>query len=73
MEVKQVTNTRLLKSEMAKKGFTQRSLSKAIGVSLNTLNQKINNQSIFNTEEAKDICRVLGIASDALKCAIFLA
>ena len=67
-----MVNTNLFKAEMIKSGFTQKSLSKAVGMSVNTLNSKLNNNGVFNIVEVEKICDIMGITDDRLKCQIFL-
>ena len=62
-----------LLSVMAGKGFSQRALSQEIGMSKNSLNEKINGKRPFNADEAMDICEALGIEDDVVKAQIFLA
>jgi DNA-binding XRE family transcriptional regulator len=54
-------------------GFNQRTLAAKIGMSKNTLNNKINGKSAFNTNEIEVICLILGITSSSDKADIFLA
>lgn len=68
----EIMNTRKLLGIMVEKGFSQRSLAKAMGVSKNTLNAKLNAKTSFNTEEASKICEILGIEESNLKAEIFL-
>ena len=67
-----MTNTNLFRAEMIKNGYTLRTLGKKIGMSANTLCNKVNNKSVFDTEEANAICDVFGISDCATKCEIFL-
>jgi lambda repressor-like predicted transcriptional regulator len=68
-----MVDTMLFKAEMVRSGHTQRSLSKAAKMSVNSLNAKLNNKGIFDTEEVQRICDVMGITDNDLKCKIFLA
>lgn len=61
-----------LRGKMAEKGFTQKSLASAIGISANSMNDKINERRPFNADEIKAICKVLGIIDCAEKAHIFL-
>lgn len=67
-----MANMRKLKGIMAEAGFTQRALSKEIGMGFTTFNSKINEKSSFNVDEAQKICDVLGIVDPSVKCQIFL-
>lgn len=67
-----------LKSQMALKGFTQRSLAAEMGrrgmkTSENTLSSKMNGKTQFDCEDADVICEILEITKPALKAEIFLA
>lgn len=61
-----------LKGKMAEKGYSQRSLAAALGISKNTLNAKVNGKVPFNTLEVAKICEVLEIREGSEKVAIFL-
>ena len=61
-----------LKARIMGGGYTQRSLAKAIGISKNTLNSKVNGNVQFNLDEVEKICKVLHIDTSEEKCAIFL-
>lgn len=60
-------------SRMVMSGYSQRSLAKAVGLSKNTINQKVNGHGYFDTEQIDRICSVLGITSGAEKAEIFLS
>lgn len=62
-----------LKGAMVRAGFTQATFAKALDVAPNTLNAKVNGRSPITTDEAKAMCRILHIRSDAEKVEIFLA
>lgn len=64
---------RKLLGRMASAGYTQRSLAKAVGISKNTINAKINGNSCFDTDQIDRICRVLNITSGLEKVEIFLS
>lgn len=61
-----------LKAALAREGVTQREIAKRIGISKNTLCNKINGKSNFNTEEATEICSILKIENNEEKALIFL-
>ena len=61
-----------LKGKMAEAGYTQKSLAKAIGISANSLGDKMNKKRAFNTNEIDAICEVLNITDPAEKALIFL-
>lgn len=50
-----------LKGRMREKNTTYRGLSKRIGISLNTLNSRLNGHSVFNIDEVNDIAMELEI------------
>lgn len=58
---------------MNKAGFTQRSFAKELGMSKNTLNNKLNGRGCFDTEQVKTICSKLHIVDSSLKAEIFLS
>lgn len=65
-------NTNLLKGYIAIAGHTQRSLSKKLGVSKNTLNSKINGRTAFDTVLIEKICDELNIDDITERAKIFL-
>lgn len=62
-----------LRGKIVEAGFSQQSLAARLGMSKNTLSNKINGKTPFNLDEAKKICCILGIRDDAEKAQIFLA
>ena len=62
-----------LLKQMSNKNMTQTQLAKAIKVSKNTLNAKINGRGLFDTKEIDDICAVLDITDGGIKADIFLS
>lgn len=58
---------------MEKAGFSQRSFAKELGVSKNTLNNKLNGRGCFDTEQVKNICDKLHISDCSAKVEIFLS
>lgn len=66
-------NRNLLKSAMAKEGYTQERLAESIGISPNTLSSRMTGATPFNTDEIDDICSVLNIIHNSEKADIFLA
>jgi len=61
-----------LKGKIVEAGFSQRSLAKEIGMSINTLNSKVNGKTPFNTNEIEAICLKLGVHDPVEKASIFL-
>lgn len=61
-----------LKGKIVEAGFSQRALAAQMGMTKNTLNNKINGKTPFNLNEAKQLCEILGIHDDAEKAHIFL-
>ena len=53
-------------------GYTRTSLAKEIGMSKNTLCDKVNGKRPFNTVEIQRVCEKLGITSNEEKANIFL-
>ncbi|MGI6634216.1 MAG: helix-turn-helix domain-containing protein [Christensenellales bacterium] len=64
-------NTNALKGAIVSAGYTQRSLARALGMSENTMNSKVNGRSEFTTSEIMQICRALSINDDHMKIQIF--
>ena len=67
-----------LKSQMALKGFTQRSLvaemdKRGMKISENTFSSKMTGKSQFDCEDADIICEILEIENPADRADIFLA
>jgi len=66
-------NVNRLRGIMAEQQCTQRTLAKGIGISENTLANKMCGKSSFNTDEAIKICDFLHINDPAVKASIFLS
>lgn len=66
-------NTNLLKSKIIAAGYTQVKLAPLAGLSVNTLNAKVNGRQVFNTDEIDRLCMLLDIKSPVEKCDIFLS
>lgn len=62
----------LLKAKMAEKGYSQKSLAEAVGMSENALSYKILGRRAFDVDEILAICSVLNIKSGKEKVDIFL-
>ncbi len=58
---------------MHEAGFSQLSFAREIGMSKNTLNNKLNGRGCFTTREILEICDRLGIEDDKTKVDIFLS
>lgn len=56
-----MVKSNLLKAKMTEKGYTQKSLASAIGISAASLNYKINNIREFKVSEMRKICDLLEI------------
>ena len=63
----------MLKGKMVEAGYTQRSLAKALNMSKNTLNSRINGKTAFDVDEVQRVCVLLNINSASDKCDIFLS
>lgn len=57
-------NTKLLKSYFVKNGFTQEEIAKKIGISSQSLSDKINNKVQFKVDEVSSLCEILEITHD---------
>lgn len=64
-------NLKLL-AKMAENEYSQSDLADALKVSKNTINNKINGKSTFDTKEINKICDILHITEPAEKAYIFL-
>lgn len=62
-----------LKGAIARAGYTQETLAKKMDMSVNTLNAKVNAKAKITTDEALNMCGILGIEDDSEKIEIFLA
>lgn len=67
-----MVDKRELTARMVRAGYNQRSLARAIGVSKNTICDKINGKRPFDTEEIESICALLSITAGQDKIDIFL-
>lgn len=56
-------NSKKLKGKIIEAGMTQGELARALGMSLKTLNSKINNRAKLTVEEAKKIANILSISN----------
>lgn len=65
-------NVNKLKGAIASAGHTQESLAKAMDMSVNTLNAKVNGNTRITTDEVLKMCEVLSITEDSDKIEIFL-
>ena len=66
-------DTLKLKGLIIAAGMTQKEVAKKIGISTNTLSNKINGVREFTVGEVIQICDILDITSNAEKAEIFLA
>lgn len=64
-------NTKLLKSYFVKNGLTQEDVAKNIGISYQSLSDKVNNKVQFKVNEVSSLCEILNIKDD--KDEIFFA
>ena len=64
-------NLKLL-AKMTENEYSQADLAKALNLSKNTVNNKINGKSAFDTKEINEICDVLNISDPYEKALIFL-
>ena len=66
-------NTKILKGKIVMAGFTQKRLSKLLGIDAKAFSQKINNKSVFNTKEIDLLCQLLSIQDNQERIYIFLS
>jgi Helix-turn-helix. len=64
-------NVNLLKSKIMAAGYTQAKLASKAGLSINSLNAKVNGKQKFNTDEVEKLCKLLNINNPVEKCDIF--
>ena len=57
-------NKQLLKSKMILREITQPQIAKKLGLSVTSINQKINGNIIFKPQEIKEIRNLLGLSND---------
>lgn len=57
-------NTKLLKSYFVKNGLKQEEIAKKIGISYQSLSDKINNKSQFKVDEVSVLCKILDIKDE---------
>ncbi len=57
-------NKQLLKSKMILREITQLQIAKKLGLSITSINQKINGNIIFKPKEIKEIQNLLGLSND---------
>lgn len=58
-----MTNTKLLKSKIVEKGYTQTELANLLKISSVSMNYKINNKRMFNVDEIVKLCSILEITN----------
>ena len=63
----------ILKGKIVAAGYTQRSLSKKLDMSENTLSSKLNGKSAFTMDEVIHLCDLLSIVDNEEKAYIFLS
>lgn len=56
-----MTNTKEIRSLMAKRGLTQCDMAKALGMSYQSFSYKLNNKVEFKASEIEALCDVLAI------------
>lgn len=57
-------NTKLLKSYFVKNGLKQEEVAKNIGISYQSLSDKVNNKVQFKVDEVSELCEILKITSE---------
>jgi transcriptional regulator with XRE-family HTH domain len=67
-----MVNKNKLLGKIAEAGKSQRLLAQEVGMSVNTLNSKINGKGSFDIEQVVKICNVLNITESDEKAEIFL-
>lgn len=67
-----MTNTLKLKAIMVERGLTQADLAKALNISEQTMNYKINNRREFKASEIQTLIKILQIPSDQVDGIFFV-
>lgn len=62
----------LFKAALVRKGITQNELAKSMNMTKNTISNKVNGHTKVMTDEAIEMCTLLGIEDPAEKARIFL-
>lgn len=57
-------NTKLLKSYFVKNGLTQEEIARKIGISYQSLSDKVNNKVQFKIDEVANLCEILEITTE---------
>lgn len=68
-----MTNTLKLRALLLTKGYTQKDLARCLGISVQSINLKINNKRFFKINEITKICEFLKIESIEERFLIFFA
>lgn len=66
-------NKGMFKMALIRKGLTQNELAKMLGMTKNTLSNKVNGHTNIYTYEAKRICEILEITDPKEQASIFLS
>ena len=67
-----MTNTKLLKSIMVLRGFTQGALADEVGLTRQAFSRKLHNKAMFNQLEISAIARVLSLDCTEINDIFFL-
>lgn len=67
-----IMNKAMFKMVIERAGYTQTSLAKELGISKNTLSNKVNGHTNITVKEVVEYCRILKIYDDKEKAQIFL-
>ena len=67
-----IINTNQLKGKIVSAGYNQKVLAEMLGVSKNTLSDKINGKSPMNSVLISELCRILNITDNDERVHIFL-
>ena len=68
-----MVNTLKLKAKIILNEYTQKKLADDLGMSVNTLNAKVNGRKSFSVDDAALLCELLHIDTPEEKAEIFLA
>ena len=64
-------NNDMLKGKMVEKKYTQKRLAEEVGITIQSLNAKLNKRSQFTLDEVVKIISILGIDTPCGICEIF--
>lgn len=70
-KVKRYEELKELKGRMRKEGYTYRKLSEETGISVDTINNKLNGYSVLDADDVELIAKALNIKADEIMIYFF--